>query len=344
MRWRKAERSPADATLAARMLRRDAAAFVGRAPELQIVSEAFADDSPISVLLVHGPAGIGKSAFLREVERRGRHAGWIAFTTALEQRLEEAQNVERPLVLIDDWERTGTTGHRLRGQLLPSLPARAIVALASRQPPEPEWFEGGWDTLVFEVALGPLSSRDSLALLEKRGVAPDRRAADIVRWAGGLPLALRVAADAARADPDWSPVAASPITPDLAGAVREALRSLGLPHALAQSPLASGQGIAQRAASIRALIREAGEQAFGETADERLLNRVLVRGYLDPASSHEQAAAELHLSRSTYFRRLKVASDRVADYVAAHLQLMMGAEWRGSAGVTDWARTGRGSS
>ena len=159
MRWRKAERSPADATLAARMLRRDAAAFVGRAPELQIVSEAFADDSPISVLLVHGPAGIGKSAFLREVERRGRHAGWIAFTTAREQRLEEAQNVERPLVLIDDWERTGTTGHRLRGQLLPALPARAIVALASRQPPEPEWFEGGWDTLVFEVALGPLVAR-----------------------------------------------------------------------------------------------------------------------------------------------------------------------------------------
>ena len=326
----------ADATLAARMSRRDGAAFVGRAPELRIVSEAFADDSPISVLLVHGPPGIGKSAFLREVERRGRHSGWIGFTaaggdltdapSALEQTLREAQSVERPLILIDACECMGAAGRHLRRKLLPSLPARAIVALAGRQAPEAEWFEDGWDTVVFEVALGPLAAHESLALLEKRGIAGDRRAADIAGWAGGVPLALRLAADAARTDPEWSPsqgsgpIPPSAIAPDLPGAVRDALRSLGLPHALARSPLASGQGIAQRAASVRALIREAGEDAFGETADERLLHRVLVRGYLDPASSHEQAAAELHVSRSTYFRRLKAASDRVADYVAANLE------------------------
>ncbi len=140
------------------------------------------------------------------------------------------------------------------------------------------------------------------------------------------------------------PVPPSAITPDLPGAVREALRSLGLPHALARSPLASGQGIAQRAASVRGLIREAVEDAFGETADERLLHRVLVRGYLDPASSHEQAAVELHLSRSTYFRRLKAASDRVADYVAANLELMTAADWRGGAGITDGSRTSRAAS
>jgi len=346
---------PADATLAARMSRRDGAAFVGRRIELQHVSDGFADDSPISVLLVHGPAGIGKSAFLREVERRGQHAGWTALTavwrdltsvpTALEQIVTRAQSIERPLLLIDDYEPMGTAGHQLRRTLLPSLPARALVALAGRQPPEREWFEGGWDTLVFEVALGPLSIQEALALLERRGVAADGRAMEIVRWAGGVPLALRLAADTARADPVWSPCHGRPpipstaIAPDLAGAVREALRSLELPHALAQSPLASGRGIAQRAASVRALILEAEEHAFGETADERLLNRVLVRGYLDPASSHEQAAAELHLSRSTYFRRLKAASDRVAEYVATQLELMIAAEWRGSAGRIDGPRS-----
>jgi hypothetical protein len=107
--------------------------------------------------------------------------------------------------------------------------------------------------------------------------------------------------------------------PDLADAVREALRSLGAPHALAQSPLASGHGLVERAASVRVLIREAADQAFGETADERLLRSVLVRGYLDPAPSHELAAAELHLSRSTYFRRLRVASERIAYCVASQL-------------------------
>ena len=36
------------------------------------------------------------------------------------------------------------------------------------------------------------------------------------------------------------------------------------------------------------------------------------RGYLDPAPTHEQAAAELSLSRTSYFRYLRVAVRRVA--------------------------------
>ena len=57
--------------------------------------------------------------------------------------------------------------------------------------------------------------------------------------------------------------------------------------------------------------------------------------YLDAASSHEQAAAELDLSRWTDFRRLKAASDRIAEYVATQFELMIATEWRGSAGRTD---------
>jgi len=43
---------------------------------------------------------------------------------------------------------------------------------------------------------------------------------------------------------------------------------------------------------------------------------VLTRGYLDPAPSHEVAADELNLSRAAYFRRLKQASERLAEYLA----------------------------
>ena len=43
---------------------------------------------------------------------------------------------------------------------------------------------------------------------------------------------------------------------------------------------------------------------------------LLVHGYLDPASNHEQAAYDLNLSRAAYFRRLKQASKRVAEYLA----------------------------
>jgi hypothetical protein len=42
-----------------------------------------------------------------------------------------------------------------------------------------------------------------------------------------------------------------------------------------------------------------------------------VRGYLEPAPSHEQAAIDLSLSRAAYFRRLRAAAERVAEYLAA---------------------------
>ena len=40
-----------------------------------------------------------------------------------------------------------------------------------------------------------------------------------------------------------------------------------------------------------------------------------MRGYFDPAASHEHAARELHLSRAAYFRRLRSASERVAAFM-----------------------------
>ncbi|MDW5595472.1 hypothetical protein VSS74_14070, partial [Conexibacter stalactiti] len=98
--------------------------------------------------------------------------------------------------------------------------------------------------------------------------------------------------------------------------VRDALRNLGVPHKLAESPLATGVTQEERAASVRALLEQAAARAFGETPNERLLERVLVRGYLDPAASHEQAADELALSRAAYFRRLRAAAERVAALVA----------------------------
>lgn len=98
-------------------------------------------------------------------------------------------------------------------------------------------------------------------------------------------------------------------------AVREALRNFQVPRALARSPLASGSTPEARAESVRAVLRDASERAFGDNENERLLRRVLVRGYLEPAPSHEQAAIDLSLSRAAYFRRLRAAAERVAEYL-----------------------------
>jgi predicted DNA-binding protein (UPF0251 family) len=40
-----------------------------------------------------------------------------------------------------------------------------------------------------------------------------------------------------------------------------------------------------------------------------------VYGYLDPLRSHEEAASRLCLSRAAYFRRLRTAVERLAEYL-----------------------------
>jgi hypothetical protein len=109
----------------------------------------------------------------------------------------------------------------------------------------------------------------------------------------------------------------TPSAPITVQVVRDALRSLDQPLELAASPLARGATTDERAASVRAEIEGAVAGAFGASADEQLLRRVIERGYLDPTGSHEVAADELHVSRATYFRRLRAASQRVADYLVA---------------------------
>jgi hypothetical protein len=99
--------------------------------------------------------------------------------------------------------------------------------------------------------------------------------------------------------------------------VREALRVLHQPLALAASPLAIGAGAEERAASVRAMIHAAVANVFGDSVDETLLRRIIERGYLDPQGGHELAALELNVSRATYFRRLRRACDRVAEFVIA---------------------------
>ena len=63
-------------TLGQRLVHRDRSRFVGRSAELGLFDRLFVDDPPLSVVLVHGPAGIGKSALMREVARRGTERGW----------------------------------------------------------------------------------------------------------------------------------------------------------------------------------------------------------------------------------------------------------------------------
>jgi hypothetical protein len=93
--------------------------------------------------------------------------------------------------------------------------------------------------------------------------------------------------------------------------VRAALRDWDRPDLLADAAFAVGGTPAERAQSVRSTIRQAVAAAFGSSPREVLLLQVLEAGYLGRTSTHEQAAIDLHLSRSAYYRHLRTAADRV---------------------------------
>jgi hypothetical protein len=99
--------------------------------------------------------------------------------------------------------------------------------------------------------------------------------------------------------------------------VRDILKNFRVPRELARSPLAQGSSVQERAESVQRLVRQAADEAFGDSETEKLLRSVLIAGYLEPLRSHEEAASKLLLSRAAYFRRLRTAVERLAEYMAA---------------------------
>jgi hypothetical protein len=193
-------------TLGARLASRDAARFVGRSHELARLEPLLGPDPVASVVFLHGPGGVGKSALMREFGRRAVARGWTPLPVdardlaplaeAVAAAIAPASGLARPLLLLDSWERLGALDSCLRDSLLPRLPSDALVVVGSRQPPERGWHEGGWEHIVLEISLGPLDADEADALLESRGVIEPARRAAAASWARGSPLALALAAEA----------------------------------------------------------------------------------------------------------------------------------------------------
>jgi hypothetical protein len=206
-------------TLAERLAARDAQRFVGRERELAFFDSLFVEDPPAQVVLVHGPGGIGKSTLLREVARRGSRRGYTTRIVEgrdlapvpgeIESALGDVTSSAQPLIMFDTYERMSAADGWLRARLLPRLPERAVVVLAGRSAPEPGWFEGGWERLSVELKLEPMPADAALSLVQAHGLDDGDLAQQLIAWADGSPLALALAADAARRNESdgtgWAP-------------------------------------------------------------------------------------------------------------------------------------------
>ncbi len=261
--------------------------------ELAFFDSLFVDDPPAQVVLVHGPGGIGKSTLLREVARRGAQRGWTAQIVEgrdlapvpgeIESALGDITDAPRPLILFDTYERMSAADGWLRGRLLPSLPAHALVVLAGRTAPDPGWFEGGWERLAVELKLEPMPADAALNLIKAHGVDDGDLAQQLIAWANGSPLALALAADAVQRDgTPWTPVRSIHEHPNLVQAIL---------HRIARTELDGGN------------LDVAAVAAIARVCDEPMLRDVL------PEVDHQAAYTWL---------RERTFSEPVAGGIALH--------------------------
>lgn len=212
---------PGPGLLGSRVRQARARAFVGREPEMAVLEAALrGDDGAASVVFVHGPGGIGKTMLLRRVaERAGRYGRTVVevdgrmagrSSQMLEAAARPATTAHRALLIIDTFEQCQWLETWLRDRFLAGLPADAVVVVAGREPPDPQWvIDPGWAEVVTVLKLAPLAREPAAALLAATGLTVRQRDA-VLRFAGGNPLVLSLAAAVAAptgGDVTWTPSA-----------------------------------------------------------------------------------------------------------------------------------------
>lgn len=194
----------------------DAERFVGRDAEIALVLDALDRRSPTRIVHVHGPAGVGKSATLRELARRAEARGArvhavdgrlvVPVPDAVDAALELDADADSPdgpagpiLVLIDEADALSPLRLELR-RAVAQLPSSAVTVIAGRVAPDRTWFEEGLDRVSSTLVLRPLPPEACREVLRRAGMAPEE-IEPIAIWSKGYPLALGLAASLGSAEP-----------------------------------------------------------------------------------------------------------------------------------------------
>ncbi|MFI6540975.1 AAA family ATPase [Nonomuraea sp. NPDC050547] len=177
-------------------------AFAGREEELAVFTTALYGGGS-SVLYVHGPGGMGKTALLRRFAREAEAAGRPV--SMVDGRMPVVREADAVL-LVDNVERVRDWEEWLREWYLPRVPMGALVVIAGRNPPDLRWrADPGWAGALEVLPLRGLRPGDARALLDSSGVPAEARE-PLLAFAGGHPLALLLGAAVAVKDGGrWTP-------------------------------------------------------------------------------------------------------------------------------------------
>ncbi|MER6075883.1 ATP-binding protein [Streptomyces sp. NPDC001817] len=197
-------------------------AFVGRDEELRCFERALAGDpqAPFA-FYVFGPGGIGKSTLLRCLADQARAAGRLLveldgrFLSRDPDVFERAAgpflDVPGTVLVLDSFEYCQWLESWLWQHFLPRAADGALVVLAGRLAPQPQWTaDPAWAGLLHVTELEPFSEEQARSLLAAARIRPELRDR-VLRFAGGNPLALSLAAAAGSTgcsrEEIWSPSA-----------------------------------------------------------------------------------------------------------------------------------------
>jgi DNA-binding SARP family transcriptional activator len=182
--------------------------FVGRERQRQLFGSALASGSGDRfVLYFKGFGGMGKSALLQRLADDAQEAGRSVVRvdardigpTHNEFEAAAAPALMRPdsVLMIDAFEALQALEPSFWTDSLRTLPRRTVVVIAGRSSPRPSWQAGSAAAGGPRVeTLRELPVQDARTLLELRGVPGDKWDS-ILNFAGGHPLALSLAAEAA---------------------------------------------------------------------------------------------------------------------------------------------------
>lgn len=238
--------------------------IVGRSDYLRWTKEWLVDQQSRSmVVMVRGPAGIGKSTLLDAMRREaqklnvpvrltdGRYistpGAWIDYMgfimmeemardpvseaddrLRLLRRLASALSSQKSILIIDNAESLGMTGEWLRTEFLPTLQKGPFLVVIAARSPLMEWVtDPFWQDRLVQWELPPLTYGDTVKYLAARQIDVNAWGAELYRKTHGHPFSLALAADVVGHDP-----MAVPTIPQMASmrVLHEVVTEEWMPH------------------------------------------------------------------------------------------------------------------